>query len=452
MSLSNYLEIRKELILLLEQKNFRKVAEILSEMNEVDVADFINESEPSIASFLFRMLPKSEGAEVFSYLDQDTQIQLLEAYTDKEIEEIIKGLYDDDFADMLDEIPANVAKRLLQNTSPERRNIINKLLQYPEESAGSLMTTEYVRFTSKMTVKEAIDKLRHAHPKTETIYTCYVTSEDLILHGVISIRDVLTARDDQIIGDLMTENVIYAKTTDDQEGASKLLSRYDLLALPVVDSESRLVGIITIDDAIDTMAQETSEDMAIMAAVQPTEKSYFENTVWDSAKHRVIWLMLLMISGMINGEIVANYEHAFVAIPALVTFMPMLTDTGGNAGSQSSGLLIRAIALDEVHFRDLGKILWRELRIALLVGAVLSLTNLLRIYYINGYSFRLALTVSLTLYSIIIIAKLIASFLPLLAKALKLDPALMAAPLITTIADAVALVIYFNFAQLLLPL
>lgn len=452
MSLSNYLEIRENLLELLEQKNYRRIKEIILEMNEVDIADFINESEPAIASILFRMLPKSEGAEVFSYLDQDTQVALLEAYTDAEIEEIVKGLYDDDFADMLEEIPANVAKRLLKNTSQQRRSIINKLLQYPEESAGSIMTTEYVRFTSKMTVKEAIDKLRHAHPKTETIYTCYVTTKDLILDGVITIRDLLTAKDEEIIGDIMVANVISAKTTDDREEATKLLTRYDFLSLPVVDLENRLVGIITIDDAMDTLSLETSEDISLMAAVQPSEKSYFETTVWDNAKHRVLWLMVLMISGMLNGEILANYEHAFVAIPALVTFLPMLTDTGGNAGSQTSGLLIRAIALDQVKFVDIGKILWRELRIGVLVGGVLSIVNLLRIFLIGGQDFILALTVSLTLYSAIIVAKLIAGSLPLLAKACKLDPALMAAPLITTLVDAVALIIYFNFAHLLLQI
>lgn len=450
MSLTNYTEVRKELDGLLEQQDFRALKEKLQDLNEVDIAEFINECSDKEASIIFRMLPKTEGADVFSYLDQDNQINLINSYTDREIEEIVAGLYNDDYVDLLDEIPASVAKRLLKNTKPERRKLINQLLQYPDESAGSIMTTEYMRLTSSMTIKEAIHKLRHSDPRMESIYTCYVTSPDLILEGVLTIQEILTAKDNQLIADIMTENVICAHTTDDQEYATRLLDRYDFLALPVVDSENRLVGIITVDDAMTTISQETSEDMAIMAAVQPSEKPYFEVGVWENAKHRVIWLLVLMISGMVNGEILGSYEHAFVAIPALVSFIPMLTDTGGNAGSQASSLLIRAIALGEAKLSDLSRIMWRELRIGMLVGSCLSVVNFLRIYMLNGQPAVLALTVSLSLFAAIVLAKLIAGTLPLLAKALGFDPAMMAAPLITTIVDAMSLILYFNIAHYLL--
>lgn len=450
MSLTNYLEVRKELDDLLEQQNFRALKEKLQDLNEVDIAEFINECSSKEASIIFRMLPKTEGADVFSYLDQDNQINLINSYTDKEIEDIVSGLYNDDYADLLDEIPASVAKRLLKNTKPERRKLINQLLQYPDESAGSIMTTEYMRLTSSMTIKEAIFKLRHSDPRMESIYTCYVTSSDLILEGVLTIQEILTAKDEQLIADIMTENVICAHTVDDQEYATRMLDRYDFLALPVVDSENRLVGIITVDDAMTTLNQETSEDMAIMAAVQPTEKSYFEVGVWENARHRVLWLLVLMISGMVNGEILSTYEHAFVAIPALVSFIPMLTDTGGNAGSQTSSLLIRAIALGEAKLSDIIRIIWREFSIGVIVGSILSLVNFLRIYFLNGQPMVLALTVSLALFAVVILAKFIAGTLPLIAKALGFDPAMMAAPLITTIVDAMGLILYFNIAHFLL--
>lgn len=450
MLMKSYEEIRKELLDLFEQKDYRALKSMLVEMNEVDIAEFISEVEPHDAGILFRMLPKDVGADVFAFLDQEAQAFLLEAYTDKEIEEIVNGLCNDDYADMLEEVPASVAKRLLSKTDPERRKLINQLLRYPEESAGSIMTTEYMRFTKDMTVADAIQKLRYASPQLETIYTCFVTTGDRILEGIITVRELLTSKDDEVIGDIMETNVVYAHTLEDREAVSRLFDRYDFLSIPVVDNEDRLVGIITIDDALDTLSDETTEDFAGLGKTQPSEKPYLETSVWENAKNRVFWLLILMISGMVNGSILSNYEHAFVMLPVLVTFIPMLTDTGGNAGQQSSTLLIRALALDEVKIKDIGLVLWRELRIGLMVGGVLALVNGIRIYFANNHNLTLALTVSSALYSAVILAKLIAGAMPLLAKALKLDPALMVAPLITTSVDALTLVLYFNFAKLFL--
>lgn len=452
MLMKSYEEIRKELLDLFERKDYRSLKHMLPEMNVVDIAEFISEVEPHDAGILFRMLPKTVGAEVFAFLDQDAQTFLLEAYTDSEIEEIVNGLCNDDYADMLEEVPASVAKRLLSRTDPERRKLINLLLRYPEDSAGSIMTTEYMRLNKDMTVAEAIQKLRHASPNLETINTSFVTTSDRILEGIVTIRQLLTSPDDAIVRDIMEENVVFARTLEDREYVSRLFDRYDFLAIPVVDNEDRLVGIITIDDALDTLSEETTEDFALMGKTQPSEKPYLETSVWQNAKNRVIWLLILMISGMVNGSILANYEHAFVVLPVLVTFIPMLTDTGGNAGQQSSTLLIRAIALNEVKLSDIGKVLWRELRIGLMVGGVLASINVIRIYFANGRNLILALTVSGALYAAVIIAKLIAGSLPLLARALKLDPALMVAPIITTLVDALTLIIYFNFARLFLGL
>lgn len=448
----NYEETRQVLLDLLEQKDYRKLKELLQDLNEVDSADFISDLDAPKAGLVFRMLPKGIAAEVFARLDQEAQAALLDIYTDQEIKEIVAGLCNDDLADVLEEIPANVANRLLKTTTPERRELVNRLLRYPEDSAGSIMTTEFMRLTRDMTVGDAIHKLRHADPRLETIYTCFVTSKDRILEGVITIRELLTAQDEQIVGDLMEESIIYARTTDDQETASRLFDRYDFVTLPVVDMENRLVGIITIDDALDTLSEESSEDVALISAVSPSEKPYMETGVLENARNRVVWLFILMFSGMINGSILAHYEASFVAIPLLVSFIPMLTDTGGNAGSQSSGLVIRAIALGDVKLPDLPAILWREMRIGLLVGGALSFVNIIRIYLAYGHDILLSLTVSLALYCAVILAKLLGCSLPLLAKACGLDPALMAAPLITTAVDALTLVLYFSFARLLLPI
>lgn len=445
----NYKETREALSELLAAKDLRALKELFKEVNIVDLAEFISEQDDHNTGILFRLLPKDIAAEVFSHMDQDAQSNLLAAYTDQEIEEIVDGLFNDDLADIVEEIPASVAKRLLAKTDSERRSLINRLLQYPEESAGAMMTTEYMRLTQNMTVAQAIQKLRDSD-KIETIYTCYVTTEDRILEGVITVREILTAKDEEILKDLMNTNVISAQTTEDQETACRKVDRYDLLALPVVDNESRLVGIITFDDALDVLSAESSEDVALLSAVNPTEDPYLQTSVWDNSKRRVVWLLVLMISGMINGSILANFEHAFVALPILVTFIPMLTDTGGNAGSQSSGVLVRAIALGEAQVKDIFKILWRELRIGLLVGSVLAFVNAVRVYFLSGRDLMVALTVSFALYGAVIVAKLVGGSLPLLAHAAGLDPALVAAPFITTLVDAVTLILYFNIAHLLL--
>ena len=400
---------------------------------------------------LFRMLPKDMAAEVFANLDAEDVETLIHDYSDKEVAELVDGLYNDDLADLMEELPASVARRVLAATDPERRKLVNKLLAYPEDSAGAMMTTEFVHLRQKMTVIEALTRLRKVSTRTEMIYTCFVTSESRILEGVITVRELLQARDESTLAEIMETNVLSVTTQADKEQVARMFDRYDLLAIPVVDSENRLVGIVTVDDAVDVLIEESTEDVTIMAAVRPTEKPYLETTVWDNCKRRVVWLLLLMFSGIINGSILERFEHAFVALPILVTFMPMVTDTGGNAGSQSSTLLIRGIALGEIRLRNLGQVLLKELGIGLSVGSILALANGLRVYLMNGHDLLLAATVSAALLAVVVAANLIGGMLPLIAKSLKLDPAIMASPLITTIVDALGLVLYFEIASALMP-
>lgn len=451
MLFQSYEELRATLLQRLEAKDDRELRAHFLNMQAADTAAFLDEVTAPEAALLFRLLPKDLSSEVFSYLQADTQEALISAYSDAEVAEIINGLFDDDLADLLEELPAKLAKRVLDAAGPEQRQVVNRLLQYPEDSAGSMMTTAYVRLKAKQTVAEALHKLRVASSHTESIYQCFVTTEGRKLEGVVDLRTLLAADDNQLLEKLMERQPVFCQTIDDQETVALQFDRYDLLTLPVVDQEHRLVGVITIDDALDVLQEETSEDFAVMAAVQPSEKPYLDTGVWDNAKRRVVWLLLLMLSGMINGSILQQYEDAFVVLPLLVSFIPMLTDTGGNAGSQSSGLMIRGLALGEISLRDLGRVLWKELRIAILVGIVLAAVNFARIYFFMGRDPHVSLTVSVALIFTVLAAKLIGGALPILAKALKLDPALMAAPLITTIVDALSLIIYFQVASWLIP-
>lgn len=439
-----------ELYELVEQKNFRKLRDILIQMNEVDISEFLDMLENEKSTIVFRMLPKEISSEVFAGMDSDTQEHIINAITDQELSLIIEDLFVDDAVDILEELPANVVKRVLKNAKPHTRNLINQFLMYDENSAGSIMTAEFIDLKKTMTVEAAFARIRKIALGMETIYTCYVTDGLKKLQGVISVKSLILSDPQVRIEDIMETEVISVTTTDDRETAANLFAKYDLLALPVVDHENRLVGIVTVDDAVDVINEEATEDFQKMAAMSPSDKPYLKTGVMSLAKNRIVWLLVLMISAMVTGTVLQKYEHAFAAFPLLVTFIPMLTDTGGNAGSQSSTLIIRGMALSEIRPRDFVRVLWKELRVSMVVGAVLSIVNYLRLIIMYPGNEMVALTVVISLFATVIIAKTIGSMLPIVAKLLKADPALMAAPVITTLVDAFALIFYFSVAQKLL--
>ena len=372
--------------------------------------------------------------------------------TDKELSAIVEDLFVDDAVDMLEELPASVVKRVLKSAAPETRSLINQFLNYPENSVGSIMTAEFIDLRKSMTVQDAIKRIRRTGEDSELIYTCYVIDDRRLLEGVVTVKDLLLAQDDETIGALMEPDVITAETTEDREEAVQRMMKYDFISMPVVDRENRLVGIVTVDDVMDVMEEEATEDFEKMAAIVPSERPYLRTGVFTLAKNRIVWLLVLMISGMITGGILGRYEAAFAAMPLLVTFIPMLTDTGGNAGSQSSTLVIRGMAVGDIGPADFFQVLWKELRVSLVVGAALSAVNFARLLITHPGSPALALTVALALFATVVMAKTIGGVLPMAARMLKADPAIMAAPLITTIVDAFALVIYFSVAQALLGL
>ncbi|MCC8015235.1 MAG: magnesium transporter [Eubacterium sp.] len=436
----------EELLELVKEKKFVQLKKILVEMNEVDVAEFICEAEEEKMVIIFRMLPKDISADVFANLPIEVQHHIIKSISDREVSLIIEDLFVDDAVDMLEELPATVVKRVLRAANPDTRELINKFLKYPENSAGSVMTAEYIALKKHMTVGEAIDYIRKNGVDKETIYTCYVTDDTRILEGVVSFRELIMNPYETLLGDIMDENVIKAVTTDDREEVVESFNKYDLIALPVVDTENRLVGIITVDDAVDVMEQEATEDFEKMAAMLPSEKPYLKTGVFRLAANRIPWLLVLMISSMLTGGILAKYEQAFAVIPLLVTFIPMLTDTGGNAGSQSSTMIIRGMAVGEIKSGDFLRVFWKEFRVALICGAVLAAVNFIRLQITNPGNGLIIITVVISLYVTVLLAKTIGGLLPMAAKALKLDPAIMASPLITTIVDAVSLVVYFQLA------
>ena len=437
---------------LLERRDYHALRAMLAEENEVDVAEALAELPQEKAVVAFRTLPKELAAEVFSNLPPETQQVIIQSATDQELSAIVEELYVDDAVDMLEELPANVVKRVLKNAGPDTRRLINQYLNYPENSVGSIMTAEFTDLRQSMTVMEAIDHIRRTGADSESIYTCYVTNASRKLEGVLTIRELLLAKDDQRVGDLMETDVITAETTEDQEEAVARMMKYDFISLPVVDKEQRLVGIVTVDDVMDVMEEEATEDFEKMAAMAPSEKPYLKTSVFSLAKHRIMWLLVLMISGMITGGILGRYEAAFAAMPLLVTFIPMLTDTGGNAGSQSSTLVIRGMAVGEIELRDFMKVFWKELRVSILVGVVLSAVNFVRLIITYPGNEMIALTVAMAMFVTVLLAKTVGGILPMAAKLCHADPAIMAAPLITTIVDAISLVVYFQIASALLPI
>lgn len=436
----------------LEERNLSALRAELAHLNEVDVAQFLEELPDEKSAVVFRMLPKEEAAEVFSELSPETQKYLIDSISDKELALIVEELFVDDAVDMLEELPANVVKRVLKNATHETRQLINQFFRYPENTAGSIMTAEFIDLRGNMTVREAIGFIRRTGEESETIYTCYVIDESRMLRGVVELKELLLAKDDRLVEELMDENVIRAITTDDREEVARQFSKYGLISMPVVDREGRLVGLVTVDDVMDVIEQEATEDFEKMAAMHPSEKPYLKTGVFVLAKNRILWLLVLMISGMITGAILGKYEAAFAALPILVTFIPMLTDTGGNAGSQSSTLIIRGMAVGEIDMRDFFRVMWKEMRVSLVVGVALSFVNYIRLLITYPGHEMVALTVALAMMATVVMAKTIGGILPMVAKVFKADPAIMAAPLITTIVDALSLILYFTIASALLPI
>lgn len=445
-------EAMENLLALIEDRKWGALRTELVEMNPVDIAALFEELSREQALVVFRLLPKTAAAEAFSYMEHETQEALIGVLTDKELGSVMDELGMDDAADLIEEMPAGVVKRVLRMTDPADRRIINQLLKYPEDSAGSVLTTEFVDLKADMTVEEALRHIRRTGPDKETIYTCYVTDNDRHLQGTISVRELLLAHENQLVGDLMQTNVISAVTSEDQETVAALFAKYDLIALPVVDSENRLVGIITVDDVVDIIQKETTEDIEKMAAVLPTDRSYLKTGVAETFCKRIPWLLLLMLSATVTGMIINSFESALSSMVALVAYMPMLMGTGGNCGSQSSVTVIRSLAIGDIEFRDTLLVIWKELRVSLMCGVVLAVANFAKIFLLDNLllgshvSVPVAIVVSVTVLITAVIAKLVGCTLPLLAKKVGFDPAVMASPFITTIVDAVSLAVYFLIA------
>ncbi len=435
----------------IENKQYSKVREEIVKLNEVDIAAGVVEELPIEELVkIFRLLPKDIAAEVFSYLPIDEEQTIITMLTDKEAASIIDNLFADDAADLLDEMPASVVKKLLLSASPEQRRDINHLLQYPDNSAGSVMTVDFVDLKENITVADAINRIRSIGVDKETVDTCFVLDLNRKLLGQIGLRELILSDPNEIIGNIMEDNVVTTTTLTDQEEVAQLFGKYDLNLMPVVDSENRLVGIITVDDIVDIMEQEATEDMEMMAAITPTDKPYMKTGVWETFKKRIPWLLILMISATFTGSIIQSFEDALSKMSVLSSFIPMLMDTGGNAGGQSSVTIIRGISLHEIEFSDIFKIMWKEIRVAVICGIVLAVCNFARLMIFDKVSVMVAVVVCATLVLTVLFAKLVGCTLPLLAKQVGFDPAVMASPFITTIVDAISLVVYFNIAVRLL--
>lgn len=434
---------------LLENKRYNSVRDVLSTVNAVDIAVILEDQPPQKLILLFRLLPKELAAEVFVEMEHESQELLINAFSDKELGELVNELYADDATDIVEEMPANVVKRILKQADSETRKQINELLKYPEDSAGSLMTTDFVSLSPALTAKQALFAIRQKGVDKETIDICYVVDKSKLL-GEISLRSIVLANEESLVSELMDDNVIFANTSEDIEGVADKFARYGLTAMPVVDGENRLVGIITVDDAIYVMREETTEDIEKMAALTPSEKPYPKLGIFEIYKNRIPWLMLMMISAVFTQIIIGRFEAALAAQIALTAFIPMLMDTGGNSGSQASVTIIRSISLGEVNFSDIFKVIWKEMRVALLCGISLAAVNFAKLMLFDNVGIPISLTVSLTLLSTVMIAKFVGCTLPLIVKKIGLDPAVMASPIITTVVDAIALMIYFGLATTLL--
>ena len=451
--------MEKTIFQLLENKKFGEIKEIFLDMNPADIAACFSEIEKPNDLVLFRILPKELASEVFVEMDTDMQKDLITAFSDKELKEVMNDIYIDDAVDIIDEMPANVAKRILAQASAGDRKLINQLLAYTEDSAGSIMTTEFVDLKASMTVADAFERIRKVGTDKETIYTCYIIDSSRHLKGIVSVKDLLLSKSDTLLEDIMNENIIFAATLQNQEEVVQLFDKYDLLALPVVDNENRLVGIITVDDAIDVLQEEITEDFEKMAAITPTDNDvpYLKTGVFEIFRSRIMWLLILMVSATFTGMIITSFESSLASLTVLTAFMPMLMNTGGNSGSQSSVTIIRALSLGEIEFRDVLRVLWKETRVSVLCGVCLALLNFFKMWVFDilllkteGLTLMVALVVSATLFFTVLIAKVVGCVLPIAAKKLGFDPAVMASPFITTIVDAISLTIYFFIAQAVL--
>lgn len=440
----------EELRELLASKKYTNIRQFLSELNEADIAFLMEELEAEEKLKVYRILPKDLAADVFSYLEFDSQEAIISSMSDKEAGNIIDNLMADDATDFLEEMPANVVERLLANANPETRQAVNQLLRYPEDSAGSIMTVEYVSLKENLTVDQAIDRIRTVGLDSETINICYVLDARRQLVGTVALRYLLLSQGNDIIADIMHENVIAVNTLMDQEQVAAQFKKYDFMAMPVVDNENRMVGIITVDDIVDIMEEETTEDMEKMAAIVPSDKPYMRTTVGETFKKRIPWLLLLMVSATFTGAIIASFEDALSVCAVLVAFIPMLMDTGGNAGGQVSVTVIRGLSLGEITYRDVPRVVWKEIRVALLCGGTLAIANFAKLMLFDRVGILVALTVCLTLVAAVLMAMLVGCLLPIGAKKIGFDPAVMASPFITTIVDALSLLVYFRFAAMLL--
>ena len=449
--------VEKTIISMLENKRYAVLRDVLNTMNFADIAAIFSELEPRQIPLLFRLLSKETAAEAFAEMEPETQEVLIQGFSDNELKDLLDELYDDDAADLVEEMPASVVKRILSQANPEMRRAINQILRYPENSAGSLMTTEYVSLRPEMTVEESILRIRRQGFDKETIYTCYVTKGRKLL-GIVTVKDLLLCDDDETsVADIMLTNIISVNTHTDQEEVAKMFAKYNFLALPVVDMENRMVGIVTFDDAMDVMEEETTEDIELMGGMLPSEKTYLRSSVWELFKNRIPWLLLLMISATFTGMIITSFESALAAQAALTAFIPMLMGTGGNSGSQSSVTVIRALSLGELDWDDLPLVIWKEIRTAVLCGVALAAVCFVKIWLVDclllgnaQITWMVNAVVCLALAVTVLVAKLVGAILPIGAKVLKLDPAVMASPFITSIVDALSLLVYFLFARMLL--
>lgn len=440
----------EEIVELLEQNKLAELKEILINENPIDIADVFEDFPKEKYLIIFKLLPKDFSSEVFSYLSPEKQQEVIENITDDEIKFIVEDMYLDDTVDFIEEMPANIVDKILKNTSSDKRKLINQMLKYPENSAGSVMTVEYISFKDNYTVKQAIDYYRKVAIDKEETDICFVTDTKKKLVGIISLKTLILSKDDSYIQDEMDTNFVSVLTLDDQEEIAALFRKYDLTTMPVVDHEDRLVGVITVDDIVDVIDQENTEDIQKMAAMNPSDEEYLKESVISLAKHRILWLLVLMISATFTGLVIKKYEDILQSAVYLATFIPMLMDTGGNAGSQSATLVIRGIALEEIEFSDIFRVIWKELRVSILVGFILSAVNFIRIYYFTRSGLEISLVVAISMFLTVIMAKVVGGVLPLVAKSLKIDPAIMASPLITTIVDTAALIIFFKLSVIFL--
>ncbi|MDY4010559.1 MAG: magnesium transporter [Fusobacterium gastrosuis] len=440
----------EEILTLLEQNKLSELKEILLDENPIDIAEAFEEFPKEKCLIIFKILPKDLSSEVFSYLSPEKQQEVIENITDEEIRYIMDEMYLDDTVDFIEEMPANIVDKILKNTSHDKRKLINQILKYPDTSAGSVMTVEYISFKGTLTVKQAIEYYRQVAIDREETDICFVTDNKRKLVGWISLKTLILSNDDSLIENEMETNIISVQTRDDQEEIASLFRKYDITTMPVVDNEDRLVGVITVDDIVDVIDQENTEDFQKMAAMNPSDQEYLKESVFSLARHRIVWLLILMVSATFTGLIIKKYEDTLQTAVILAIFIPMLMDTGGNAGAQSSTLIIRGIALEEIEFSDILKVIWKEFRVSLIVGTILSSFNFIRLYFFEKVRMDISLVVCASLFATIIMAKVIGGVLPLIAKSLKIDPAIMASPLITTIVDTAALIVYFKLSVMFL--